>query len=53
MESIKTRVSTHLANGDTTKHSTARELIGTLAFTRLASGKIVAKHLGFDKHCIY
>jgi hypothetical protein len=53
MEIIKTKVSTHLANGGTTKHSTAREFIGTLASTRLASGKIVAEHLGLDRHCIY
>jgi hypothetical protein len=53
MESIKTRVFTHLANGCTTKHFATRELIGTLASTRLASGKIVAKHRGLDRRCIY
>jgi len=49
VESIKTRVSTHLANGHTTKHVVARELIGTVAFIRVASGKIIAKHLGLDR----
>ncbi len=53
MESIKTRVSTHLANGCTTKHSAARELIGTIASTRLASGRTIVNHLGFDRHYIY
>jgi hypothetical protein len=53
MESIKTGVSTHLANGHTTKHFAAREFIGTLSSIRLASGRIVAKHLGLDRHCIY
>jgi len=53
MESVKIGVSAHLANGCTTKHSTARELISTLTFIMLASGKIVAKHLGLDRHYIY
>jgi hypothetical protein len=53
MENVKIRVSTHLANGCTTKHSIARELISALTFIRLASGKIVAKHLGLDRHYIY
>ncbi len=49
MESIKTGVSTHLANGRTTKHFAARELIGTISSTSLASGRTIAKHLGLDK----
>jgi hypothetical protein len=53
MESIKTRVSTHLVNGRTTKHFAAREFISTLSSTRLASGRIVAKNLRLDRHCIY
>jgi len=53
VENIKTRVSTHLANGRTTKHSTTRGLIGTLTFTRFISGRIVAKHLGLDRCYIY
>jgi hypothetical protein len=53
VEIIKTGVSTHLANGRTTKHFTTRELIGTLTFIRLVSGIIIAKHLGLDRCCIY
>ncbi len=43
VESIKNGVFMHLANGHTTKHTIAREFIGTLASTRHASGIIVAK----------
>jgi hypothetical protein len=53
VESIKIGVSMHLANGRTTKHTTTREIIGTLASTKHVSGKTIAKRRGFDRHCIY
>lgn len=53
VESIKIGVSTHLANGRTTKHTTTRELIGTLVSMKHVSGKTIAKRLRLDRCCIY
>jgi hypothetical protein len=49
VQSIKFGVSTHLANGQSSKHSSIKELLGTLTSTKFASGKKVAKNLGLDQ----
>jgi len=53
VESIKNGISIHIALGRTTKHVAAKELLGTLAFCKHASGRKVAKHLGLDRRCLY
>jgi hypothetical protein len=53
VQSIKSGVSTHLANGCSSKHCATKELLGTLATTKNASGRKVAKNLGLDRRCIY
>jgi hypothetical protein len=53
VQSIKFGVSTHLTNGRLNKHCATKELLGTLATTKYASGRKVAKNLGLDRRCIY
>ncbi len=53
VQSIKFSVSTHLANGCSSKHCAIKALLGILASTKFASGKKVAKKLGLDRQCIY
>jgi hypothetical protein len=57
-ENIKTRVSTHLANGYIPKHIAVKELLGTLVIITLvvikhASGRMVAKNLKLFIKCVY
>jgi hypothetical protein len=49
VQSIKSSVSTHLPNGCSSKHCATKELLGTLATTKYASGRKVAKNLGLDR----
>jgi hypothetical protein len=51
VQSIKSSVSTHLANGRSSKHCATKELLGTLASTKFATGRKVAKNLGLDRQC--
>ncbi len=53
VQSIKSSVYTHLTNGRSSKHCATKELLGTLATTKYASGRKVAKNLGLDRQCIY
>jgi hypothetical protein len=58
VEAIKSRVSTHITSGCTTKHNVAREFLGTLVTTTLVfskdtSAKMVAKNLGLSRKCVY
>jgi hypothetical protein len=48
VQSIKHGVSTHLANGRSSKHCATKELLRTLASTKFACRRKVAKNLGLD-----
>jgi hypothetical protein len=52
VESIRDGVSAHMTRGRTTKHATAKKLLGTLAASTRTSGIEVAQHLGLSRRCI-
>ncbi len=49
VESIKSKMSTHLAHGENNKHSATRELLGTLAFIESTRNKKIIKCLCLNK----
>ncbi len=49
VESIKSKMSTHLAQGKNNKHSATRELLVTLAFTESTRNKKIIKCLCLDR----
>lgn len=49
VENIKSKMSTHLAQGENNKHNVTRELLGTLAFTESTRNKKIIKCLCLDR----
>jgi hypothetical protein len=52
IQSIKDSVFAHLVGEHTTKHVTAKELLGTLVVSTRTNGKEVAQHLGLFRRCV-